>query len=378
MRTYALWLCLAFFLGVQSCTDNKFDTGDYSPHFKAIFDTISRYAEIRKQPLTDTRYLDSNFKKLPNPFINDWFRFYGLHFVYEKKVTHNVKKTLMYADSMMLMAKKSVTKKQYQLNFAEANFATGDAYFDLSQYNDAYKCYYQGYFIGKNLINNEILAEYTYRMGMILFKQNHYIKAANYFKISYRQSMAYKDGFRAFYQRQELLGNIGESYKNANMLDSATFYFTTALNYINANNDRFKDVANLLEIARGVIYGDQGEVASMTKNYAPAEQLFKKSIAINLKKGNDNHDAQLTEIKLSHLYLAQGKHEKLFNVLKNLRVQLDSLSNEDAEPNWNNLMSTYYAHKKNYAKALYYLKIYSALKDSAIRKINSLKNTDVN
>jgi signal transduction histidine kinase len=371
-------MLFVFSLFLFSCAPNKNDNGNYSPQFKSIYDTVTLYYEIKKKPLIGTRYLDSSFKQLKHPFVNDWFRFYSFHFVYERKGAHNPRKTLLYADSMMLMAKKSITKKQYLINYAEANFATGDAYFDLSQFSDAYRYYYQGYFIGKNLINNEILAEYTYRMGMILFKQTYYLKAANYFKISYGQSMAYKNDFRAFYQRQELLGNIGESYKNANMVDSASHYFTMALNYINSNTSRFSNIPNMLEIARGVIYGDQGEIALMTRNYDAAEQLFKKSIAINLRKGHDNHDAQLTEIKLSHLYLLQNKTDKLFDLLNSLRVQLDSLGNGDAEPNWNDLMSKYYTHKKDYEKALHYLRTYSSLKDSVIKKTNSLKNTDVN
>lgn len=378
MCSPVLWLFLSVLLIFSSCSDHKSDDGDYSPEFKAIFDTVVRYTELKKEPLKDTRYLDSSFKRLKHPFVNDWFRYYSFHFVYQKKEAHNAAKSLLYADSMLMMVKKSVTKKQYQLNYAEGNFASGDAYFDLQQYSNAYKCYYQGYYIGKNLFNNEILAEYTYRMGMILFKQGHYSKAANYFKISYRQSMAAKDDFRAFYQRQELLANIGESYKNANMIDSASLYFARALTYINANNARFSNLANLLEVARGVVYGDQGEIALITRNYPLAEQLLKKSIAINLRKGNDNRDAQLTEIKLSRLYLLQNKQDQMFDLLKILRIQLDTLSNEDAEPSWNDLMSKYYSQKKDYEKALNYLKTYSSLKDSAINKTNSLRGTDVN
>ncbi|MGF7037189.1 tetratricopeptide repeat-containing sensor histidine kinase [Mucilaginibacter lappiensis] len=378
VHKHALWLFLAFSTLLHSCSSNNNDNGDYSPKFKAIYDTVTQYQEIKKEPLIGTRYLDSSFKQLRHPFVNDWFRFYSFHFVYERKASHNARKTLLYADSMMLMAKKSITKKQYLVNFAEANFATGDAYFDLLQYSDAYNYYYKGYFIGKNLINNEILAEYTYRMGMILFKQMHYLKAANYFKTSYGQSMAYKNDFRAFYQRQELLGNIGESYKNANMIDSASFYYTMTLNYINSHASRFSNVPNMLEVARGVIYGNQGEIAFITHNYDAAEQLFKKGIAINLQKGHDNHDAQLAEIKLAQLYLEQNKTDQLFDLLKNLRVQLDSLSNGDAEPNWNDLMSKYYTQKKDYARALYYLRTYSSLKDSVIKRTNTLKNVDIN
>ncbi|HEY9194844.1 MAG TPA: histidine kinase dimerization/phospho-acceptor domain-containing protein, partial [Mucilaginibacter sp.] len=374
---FILLLIIAISLLLNSCTENDNDTGDYSKQFKAIYDTLDEYKALKKAPLITTRYLDSSFKLMAHPFVNDRFRYYSFHFVYEMKSAHNSKKALLYADSMLLMAKQSVTKHQYQLNYAEANFALGDAYFELSQYSNAYKCYYQGYYIGKSQANYKILAEYTYRMGMVTFKQGHYREAAGYFKISHNQSKSYKDSFRAFYQRQELLANIGESYKNAGMLDSASIFLNNALDFINANNDRYNNLANMLEVARGVVYGNQGDIALLEHRYADAERLLKLSIEINLRKGNDNKDAQLTELKLANLYLDQNRQNDLSAVLKDLRAQLDSIPNYSAEMGFNYLASRYYSNQADNASALKYLKRYSSLKDSVTRLANTLKRTDV-
>ncbi|MDN3584764.1 sensor histidine kinase [Mucilaginibacter flavus] len=359
-----------------SCTANNTDTGEYSRQFKAIGDTVDNFKDLKKRPLIGTNYLDSAFKRIGHPFVHDKFRFYGYHYLYQLKQKHDYKKALLYADSMLMMAKQSVTKRRYQLDYAEANFALGDAYFAMFEYADAYKCFYQGYYIGKSQVNNEILAEYTYRIGMVLFKQAHYLEAANYFKISHDKSSAYKDDFRSFYQRQELLADIGESYKNAGETDSASFYLKKAIDYINANNQRFNNVAEMLEIARGVVYGDQGDVAFIKQDYKGAESFLKKSIAINLKKGNDNKDAQLTEIKLGRLYLVSNRSDELLGLLQSLRTQLDSIPNAEAEINWSYLMAGYYENRDN-AKALAYFKKYSALKDSAVKQANSLKSINV-
>jgi len=376
-RSIKLGVVLFFALFFGACNYNNKDDGNYSKQFKVIFDAISNYRQLTGHQLADTRYLDSAFKQIKNPYTNDKFRFYGFHFVHERKVNHNSQKALAYADSMLAIAKQSVTPHQYQVNYAEANFALGDAYFDLSQFSNAYKCFYQGYHMGKRLLNNQILAEYTYRMGMVTFKQAHYLDAARYFKLSYTQSRAYKNDFRTFYQWQEVLDNIGESYKNAGETDSATAYFKKALEYIDANNTRFSKVAGMLETARGVVYGNQGDMALITGNYALAGQLLKKSIAINLKKGNDNKDAQLTEIKLARLYLKLNRQKDLYLLLKNLRAQLDSLPNNNAETGWNYLMSEYCRQKNDNKLALNYLKKYSAQKDSLIKLAYSLKRTDV-
>ncbi|UOE46352.1 HAMP domain-containing histidine kinase [Mucilaginibacter sp. SMC90] len=378
MFNHSYWLAIACLLSFNSCANRVKDTGDYSAQFKPILDTVNLYNGEKNQPQKGLEYLDSAYVNIKKPFVSDRFRFYSVHFLYNLKALHDPKKAMPYADTMQAVASESVTADQHIALAAEANFATGDAYSDMAKYDQAYRYFYKGYSIGKNAIDNAILAEYTYRMGMIMFKQGHFKEAANYFKISHRQSYAYTDGFRAFYQRQELLDNIGESYKNSGDVDSSKLYLDKALTYINDNSARFAERANLLEVARGVVYGNQGDLAMLTHNYNEASELLKKSIAINLKPGNDTRDAELTEIKLARLYTITNKPNDLFNLLKSLRTQLDIVKNDDAETSWNNLMSAYYLQQKDYQNSLLYLKNYSTLKDSALKKTSSLKRTDVN
>jgi two-component system sensor histidine kinase VicK len=377
--SYKLWLLLAAVFILFSC--KKKDTADtdnyYSGQFKVIFNNVNNFYDQNK-PDKGLHYLDSAFKQIKNPNTSELFRFYGLKYLYHRKVSHSAKKALVYADSMLMMAKRNINSKLYVANYAEANFAMGDAYSDLSQFNNAYQCYYQGYFMGKNYLKNDILAEYTYRMGMVMFKQSHYKMAARYFKESYRQSLSYKDDFAAFYQRQELLNDIGESYKSIGEIDSASAYFSKALAYINANSERFNRRADLVEVARAVVYGDMGEIAMIKGNYQLANQLLQKSIEINIKKGNDNYNAELTEVNLGKLYLNNNKYGQFIIISNNLRNQLDSVKNDEAETNWNWLMSKYYTKKNDLPKAIKYLENYISLKDSVTKRSTSLKETDVN
>src|ERR1700744_1859414 len=181
-KNHFIWLLLAFFSLLQSCAKKDGDIGDYSEQFKAIIAYVQK-PNPRRTIQSDQQFIDSSYHKIKHLYINDRFRYYGMKYLYYKRGIFNDKMALVYADSMMQMAKKSVTSKQYVSNYAEANFAVGDAYFSLSQYSNAYQCFYRGYFMGKNNLKNEILAEYTYRMGMVMFKQAHYTEAANYFKL---------------------------------------------------------------------------------------------------------------------------------------------------------------------------------------------------
>jgi len=374
-------LLLSFSFLIISCNKKNIEANEYSDAFKPVFNNTSHYFDFN-QPARGIYYLDSAFIHITKPNLNDRFRYYGFHYVYQQKTKGNSKLALSLADSMLSIAQQSVSKQQYVSNFAEANYAKGDAYFSLNQYNDAYQCYFQGYLIAKNYLNKLSLSDYTYRMGMIMYKQAHYKQAAQYFKDSYAQSLSIsdsdKDGFPAFYRKQELLDNIAISYKHCGNIDSAVFYFDKALAYINSNSTKFKNRSDMLEMARGVIYGNKAEALIINQQYGKAKSLLRKSIAINLRKGGDNRDAQISEIKLAQIFYNQHKSDSLYRQLVSLRRQLDYVPNPDAETDWNRLMGAYYLEKKNDAKALTYLQHYNILKDSTIKRLSTLKESDVN
>jgi two-component system sensor histidine kinase VicK len=361
----------------NSCNKKPSDSGDYSNAFKPIYAQTTLLFDAQKTQ-EGIHYIDSAFSTISNPNINDRFRYYGFHYTYSQKVKRNYKQALLYADSMLTLARESVTKEQYEYNFAEANYAKGDTYFALQQYNDAYQCYFQGYLLGKNYLHPGSLADYTYRMGMIMYKQAHYKLAASYFKESFRQSIPIKDNFSEFYRKQELLDNIAISYKHNGDIDSSIVYFDKCLEYINENATKYNVHSGMMEIARGVIYGNKAEVLITRGQNAQAEELLKKSISINLKKGGDNHDAELAEIKLGQLFLISHKKDSLINLLNSLHLQLDSVKNEDAEADWNRLMGSYYQQKNNLSKASGYILQYNLLRDSAIKSLNTLKESDAN
>ncbi|MGZ4001647.1 MAG: tetratricopeptide repeat-containing sensor histidine kinase, partial [Mucilaginibacter sp.] len=303
---------------------------------------------------------------------------YGFHYVLYQKAKLDYRKAFLYADSMMMMAKESQGREQYVSNVAEANYAKGDTYFSLKQYNDAYQCYFQGYVLGKHALNQRSLADYTYRMGMIMYKQDHFKLAADYFKESYKQSRDLPDDFPQFFRKQELLDNIGISLKHNGDIDSSIAYFNKDLKYIDASAPKFSDRAGMLEMARGVIYGNLAEALILKGQNAPAREYLKKSIAINLKKGGDNQDAELAEMKLGQLFLISHKNDSLISLLNTVRTQLDTIKNESAEADWNRLMGIYYQQKHDVGKALVYVQQYNSLKDSTIKRLSSLKESDVN
>jgi two-component system sensor histidine kinase VicK len=372
------WLCLVL-LTTAACHQKSIEANRYSDTFTPTYTKVNNLFEMNR-PKEALHYLDSAFKAQSNPTYSDRFRYYGFYFNYNRKTKQDHQKALLYADSMMTMANKTAAQPQYVVNFSEANFALGDAYFDLNLFSDAFQYYYQGYLTGKNYLNNEALSDYTYRMGMIMYQKGYYKVAANYFKESYKQkslTIAPND-FAAFFRRQELLDNIGLSYRHSNYNDSSLLYFNKALKFINENTGNFPDRRNALIMARGVVYGNKAEVYIDKKSYNNAIDLLDKSIAINLQKGFDNNDAIYAELKLAKIYNDQQETWLLKNLLADLRDQLDIVKNSVAEAEWNRLMGDYYSQDHDLKNALIHINQYNLLKDSITKQSSLLKESDVN
>jgi two-component system sensor histidine kinase VicK len=370
------WRWLLLLLLITSCKQKTSEALGNSDGFKKVLDHVDTLFGTN-QVNAGLQYLDSVVKHVNYLTREDKYRAYGFrYFYYHKNGDH--KKALLYADTMLSIATQSISKEQYIHLYVDANFALGDTYFALQQYTDAYQHLFQAYIIGKNNFNKVVLSDYMYRLGMITYKMGNYKLAKDYFKKSYNYFDIQTSDFVNFYHVQELLDNIALSYKHNNQLDSALIYFDQSLKFINKYGPQFKDRPKMMEIARGVVYGNQSEVLVLQGNYQQAIELLKKSIAINLQKDYDNNDALLSEIKLAQLYNDQKQDQELFALLNTIGEQLKTSNNADALADWNNLMSKYYLRQKDLPKAFTYLQTYNTVKDSNINKLNRLKESDIN
>jgi len=375
-RCSRVWLLsLVSVLFLISCNRPNKTSLNYSATFKLILDTANRLAD--KDPARATKYLDSAFAKIKEPYFYDNFRRLGYHFVLTGKYQHNYKQALIYADSMLAVVNQNGGQQIYPSLFAEARFAKGDAYFELHNYTDAYECYFIGHHVGKSYLDNIVLSGYEYRLGMITYQQAHYNLSINYFKESFKKTVPYDTDFVQFYRNQEVLDNIGLAYRHIDKPDSALIYFKKGIEYISKKIPAFKSKESQMDVALAVIYGNQADIYIKSRQYALATDLLKKSIAINLQKGNDNADAILSEIKLADIYAIEKQEQPMLNLLDSVHRQLLINPNKSAESDWYRLMSNYYADKNQLITALNYNRRYNVLKDSLNESTRLLKETNV-
>jgi signal transduction histidine kinase len=368
-------VCAAFMLFCCSCNQNQDKTAPDAIDYDKIVDSAKELNNTNNE-LGAIHYLDSIVYNYKNPSFLTEFYYLSFHSAYYQKYNNDAK-AMLYADSLLATFDTPEKKLKYMPYYGQAHYTKGDILFDQGNYNDAYLYYYQAKMIGSKSLDDCTLSDYDYRIGMIMYKLEHYRQAAAAFKESSKETYACYLDFGSFYRRQELLNNTALSYSKANMADSAMFFFGKTLRYLDSVGVRFKVNNKLLDVARGVVYGNEANEYIKRGNLNQAKSLLQKSIAINLRKGNDNHDAELSELKLAHIYERQNKPDSLLYVLQTTRKQFDSVKNDEAKADWF-LTTANYLNKKGQADSAYnYLIKYDALKDTVTIKSRQLKEADI-
>ncbi len=288
---------------------------------------------------------------------------------------HEYSTATKLADSMLVLLEDAGTNR-YKTEYAVANYNKGDILFNQKQYNEAYTYYYKARSIGKTNLDSCTLSEYNFRLGVILYRQSRFQEAGEVFQRSYHQSQSCQPDFFRYYRMQQVLDNIGLSLYKYGKHDSALFYYTKALQYINTNSGKYKDREALNDVAIAVIYGNMADIYRQKGDSVTARQLLRQSISINSKKGNDNRDAQYSQVKLAEIYYKEKRTDSLQSVLNELRKGLDSVSNPRAEMDWNRLMWLYLDGKNNLA-AYEHLQKFNSLRDTLEKETNQLKSADL-
>jgi signal transduction histidine kinase len=279
------------------------------------------------------------------------------------------------ADSLLRLIEKSGVHR-YPTEYARANYGKGDILFNEKKYDEAYTYYYKARSIGKANLDSCTLSEYSFRLALILYRQSRFQEAADVFQRSYQQSKTCEQDFFRYYRIQQILDNVGLSFYKSGKLDSALIFYQKALDFINTTGSKYKDHENSNDVAKAVVYGNMADIYTLKNDNSLAKDLLKKSININVKKGNDNKDAQYSQVKLAEIYSAEGATDSLMMVLNQLKQGLDTVPNTRAEMDWNRMM---WKQKdgKDVSAAYAHLVKFNLLRDSLEHEASQIKSTDL-
>ncbi|MEO6684900.1 MAG: HAMP domain-containing sensor histidine kinase [Dyadobacter sp.] len=322
-------------------------------------------------------FFDSAYQVIDDPGIGDEVRKYSFKGQDYYPKTGDYHKGIVRLDSIFLILSTEELKKKYIREYATALFQKGDLLFKIKRYNDAYQFYYRGKIIAQTIMDPCALSEYTYRLGMVSYKQSKYSEAVNNFKQCFDDAAYCIKDFRNFAYRQELLANVALSYSKYDMVDSSLYYSNKALVFLGEEGKQFPERKDYIEMAQAVIYGNQAGEYYKKGDTLFAENLLKKSIATNRKKGFDVSDSQMSMIKLGEVYIEKGQLEESHEIARQLKASLDSTYNLYAETGLSKLDWKYYDKIGKPEQAYISLQRYMFLKDSLDIENKNLVSADV-
>lgn len=350
-----------YVLLLQAC--NTINRHTQSPaYFQKIFDSLATTDVFSTR---NHQFLDSLFTANPGADAVSKYNYYSANCGYYHTNTgaRNDKMVLLYADSMLWVIHNNSGVKNYDKMDALANISKGDALYDLKEYNQAYQFYYLGKVAAEKSFDACTYSEFSYRLGMAMYKQANFTDAAVHFKKGFEEAGACPELFSVFYRRQELLNNTALSYKKSSSNDSALAYYNKALEFIDSRQSKYPDSKLKFDVARGVVYGNMGQLYALT-NHNKAKELYKKSIEINARPGHEVNDALLTQLHLAGLYRDETDYDSMHILLQDISKGLDTVKNRQVSVGWNQLMWKYADSKKDITAAYDYLQEYNRLKEA--------------
>ena len=310
--------------------------------------------------------------------IQDEMNYYAYCNTIYMKFLKDYDRSIALADSMTYILQKTGYSAKLPVRRIQIYNIKADALLAKGLYTQAYDNYFNAKKLASETADSCELSAYSYKIGMVLYQQQKYLEAADYFKQSFNESRSCLDIFTYFYLRQELLDNTGLSYGRAKFYDSADKYYHQAIQYINEHKGKYPNKSNsVYESAEAVVFGNLADVFTARQMYDTAEVLLKKSISVNLQKGFTNSDAELDQIKLANIYLSEKKVDSLTNLLNTVRVELDTIPNRYAEMQCNKLMWQLHAMKHDSAGALRYAVAYNTQNDSFQSANKALMESDI-
>ncbi len=286
-------------------------------------------------------------------------------------------KSIDLADSMLAILEKNGLNKNPKM-YMEIYNLKADALMAKGLYNEAYDYFYKAKVLAQTNADSCSFTIYNHSLGIVLYRQQKYLDAVQYFKQSFNQALYCNPDFSNFYLKQELLDDIGLSYGKVNMTDSAVAYYNKALKFIRENVNKFPGKpAKAFESAEAVVWGNLADVYIAAGNYDSARALLGNSIRVNLQKDYTNSDALLSQLKLADIYLATKQLPDLQVLLKNIKAELDTIPSRYVEVKWNWLSSKYYELQGDSVVAYRYLSAYLAKNDSLIQSNKALMSSDI-
>lgn len=374
-------LCIAALVLVaflNGCAGND----EYAePQSFAYVDTADihlHYIRIEQGYGAGVKYLDSLRDVYYNKSLRDKFNILYLYFDHNSRSGRKARAQI-YVDSAISLLENNGKRHFSIYNYTTAYYDKADISYLLGDITTAYEYYYRALSLSKKIDDKCSITYYNLKMGLIVFRNEHYKDAIPYFQKALQYNSACARRFMPRYRTQQLLNNIGLSYERQGVLDSAVVYYRKALEEVSVLKKSFPGTNDpLLDVAAAVIKGNLGGVYARLGKIDTAESLMNESISVCEVNGNEPIDAQYTRLKLANMYLATGMLPEAKQLLKKVAQIGDTLPDLSVKTRWYKSMSQYASLTGDYRNAYTYYVQFKQHQDSvlAFRNTFSMANID--
>ena len=375
LLSYFLFIVMGLVLAFASCEFSGKDNG-HPRYFDTVFNISTQLTDMGKVK-SAFAIVDSAYNAFPQATKRDLCRKYSwkantYHFIAEYSTA------LIYADSLLDLIGEN--KAAYKSEYAGALSSKGRALLKLSDYNKAFQCFYGEKLFVQRYMDTCDFALYIGNLTSVLYLQGKYREAIKYMQEDYDNgTKCGKDDFgSSFVNRQGALDNMGLCYENMGIYDTAIIYYNSALDFIADNEGRYPNEKETIAICLAVINGNLGNVYLKTGQLKEAEELFRKNIAANDLRGYSTQDSRLTKMKLSRLFMQQGKFVEARKLIEEEREYLNRKPNTDEERLFRKLRWHYYDTLGDIPNAYLSYKSYVSFNDSLDAKTKELPGADFN
>jgi signal transduction histidine kinase len=274
---------------------------------------------------------------------------------------------LRYADSMVWVLKKKDLTARLPGEYAMACNLQGQLYVEFKRYPEAIMAFSLCRLLAEKAGDSCLVAKYNATMATIRFRQAQYPEAIGLYKRALGEEKGCSADATEYHDMQGNLANIALAYTRNGQTDSALAYYQAAVNYIVDKRYLYTTDSIFPAIALGVVYGNQALAAEAAGDFATAETLLKKGIAINTLPGRDSNTGVIEQIHLAQLYLQTNRNAEAFALLRQTANHLPP-DDDGTRKLWLTLMWKYDELTGNDRQAIDYLMSTVQLGDSMALK----------
>lgn len=370
-----LLFCIAIFIYVLLNSCKLFTKDEHPEYFQPIITKLQDTDRTHKESLI--AFMDSAFYAFSNPGPADKIERYKIKVDFYQEIKKDYPKALLFIDSILRLTEGKLNKEKFILYRTRALYNKGEIYMLLRNYDEALHYFVLSKQTGAQYLKNDCSYLAYNGIADLLFKQGKYLLAANHYRESfYLEERCDKDRVLKFAYMQGNLNSIASCYESAGMLDSARYYYDSALHFVTDNEKDYPDKKTYIQNAKGVIYYGQGCVFAKTNELEKAKELYLKSIA-NTK--DDYKSFTLTTIlSLAALYVQTDELTKADELIKEAKASVQEYGDDISFQRLYKVQYDYYTKTGNKNIAFDFLKKYIVNKDSVEAKKKKFISMDVN